>query len=196
MSKILKVPEEKFRDKIAKSLEERMGSFSYFLKEVPKKEDVIERYLENFQNMLEIELVPGNLLKEEQKKLTELEQLYMENEWMYYVEKRGNEIFQQKIKSGTYFTLGNKKLLGGLVQIFLNSENNKIKEILISGDFTISPPYVVKELEFELRGVKLEQDILTNIIKKFYIKHQVESPGILPEELSELIVEIFKKTRK
>ena len=196
MSRILKVPEEKFRDKIAKSLEERMGSFNYFLDKIPKKEEVIERYLKNFQEMLEIELFPGNLLKLEKKKIAELEQLYVENEWMFYVEKHGDEIYQQKIKSGTYFTLGNKKFEGGLVQIFLNSENNRIKEILISGDFTISPPYVLKELEIKLKGMKIEQENLTKAIKNFYIKYQVESPGILPEELSELIVEIYRKTRK
>jgi len=196
MSKILKVPEEKFRDKIAKSLEERMGSFSYFLDSIPSKEEVIGKYLENFQNSLEIELYPGSLLKEEQKKLAELEQLYMENEWMYYVEKSGDEIFQQKIKSGTYFTLGNKKFQGGLVQIFLNSENNKIKELVISGDFTISPPYTVKELEIKLQGIKIEKNILTRTIEDFYAKYGVESPGISPEEISNLIVDIFGKTRK
>ncbi len=196
MSKILKVPEEKFRDKIAKSLQERMGSFTYFLEENPKKEEVIERYLKNFEKILGINIYHGNLIKEEQKKLSELEQLYMEKEWMNYVEKSGDEIFQQKIKSGTYFTLGNKKFQGGLVQIFLNSENNKIKEILISGDFTISPPYILKELEHHLQGMKIDEETLTKTIIDFYSKHSVESPGILAKEISGLIADIFRKTRK
>ncbi len=146
MSKILKVPEEKFRDKIASTLEERMGSFRYFLKELPSREEIIEEYIANFEKKLNIELIHGKLLQEEIDKISEIEDLYDTEDWLYYVEKTGREMYQQKIKSGTYFTSIVKKLPGGLINLFLHFDENEIKDVIISGDFSLNPPFVLHEI--------------------------------------------------
>ncbi|MCG3215646.1 MAG: hypothetical protein KAS63_02950 [Candidatus Heimdallarchaeota archaeon] len=196
MSKILKVPDEKFRDKIAKSLTERMGSFTYFLDPVPTKNEVVETYLEYFQKILDIEFYHGTLSDEELEKMSEIEKLYSTKEWVYYVEKKGDELLQQKIKSGTYFSFRNKKFPGGLVQIFLNSEKGRIKEIIISGDFTISPPYILPEIELELVGKRLDEEVLLKVLLGLYSTLNIETPGITPMQIAGMIVEIYEKTRK
>ncbi len=196
MSKILKVPNEKFRDKIAKSLVERMGSFEYFLKEIPSKEEVMQKYLFNFQKNLDIQFYESDLTEEEKKKIDEIKYMYQQEDWLYYVEKDKEELFQQKIKSDTYFSYTEKKFQGGLVQLFVYFDENKIADIVISGDFSLSPPYILKDIQNSLIGLEINQKtILTALIDIFQSKN-IDLPGILLSELTCLIVDTYSRIRK
>jgi len=196
MSKILKVPEEKFRDKIASTLEERMGSFRYFLNNIPSKEEIIKEYIANFENKLNIKLIEGELLLEEIDKIKEIDNLYDTDEWLYYVERTGRETYQQKIKSGTYFTSVIKKLPGGLINLFLHFDEDKIKDIIISGDFSLNPPFVLHEIEEGLKGTRIEYDVIRIKLGLLLEENNVEMPGIQREELAKLIVEAFENLKK
>ena len=196
MAKILKVPDEKFRDKIAKSLEERMGSFEFFLNDFPTKDEVIQRYLTNFQEAVEIELVEGFLLEEEKAKLEEIKQLYKKKEWLYYVEKDYSELFQQKIKGDTYFTFTEKKFQGGLMQLFIHFDNNKISEIIISGDFTISPPFILNEIQENLKNIDINESKITQKLEYIFSTNDIDLPGISIDQISDLIVETFNSIKK
>ena len=196
MSKILKVPDEKFRDKIAKSLEERMGSFSYFLENPPSKEEVIQKYIELFQEKIDVNLEIGTLSKIEKEKIVEIRNLYKQNEWLDYVEHEKRTMIQQKIMGGTYFTFSERKFQGGLVQLFIHFENNQISDLVISGDFTISPPLILSELQNHLIGQEVESTILIEKIKLFFRDKEVDLPGISIEELVKLIIDTYKKIKQ
>jgi len=196
MSKILKVPEEKFRDKIAKSLEERMGSFSFFLDEVPSKDNVVEKYLKNFQEDLEIKLIEDSLTREEEEKLQDIMRLYQEDDWLYYVEKDKRDLFQQKIKGETYFTHSSKKYPGGLLQLFIHFDKAKIEEIVLSGDFSLSPPNILEELQNSFIGLKVNQASLDNMLTNFFVSKKVDLPGITTKDIAQLIVETYSRIKK
>jgi len=196
MSRILKVPEEKFRDKIAKSLEERMGSFRFFLDKIPSKDEVISRFIENFQKSLNINMNSGELTTEEAQKVREIERSYQEKSWIYYVEKEGDELFQQKIKSGTYFSYNEKKFPGGLMQLFIHFEDDCIEEIVITGDFTISPPFVLTQLQEELSKQPVSKNKLNNRIEELFTNLRIDLPGIETEDITDLILDTYEKIRK
>ncbi|MCE7742222.1 MAG: hypothetical protein GOP50_07155 [Candidatus Heimdallarchaeota archaeon] len=196
MSKILKVPDEKFRDKIANSLEERMGSFDFFLDELPSKEEVVKKYVNNFQEILNIELVEGSLLKEEEDKLIEIKELYQQKDWLYYVEKDKDDLFQQKIKGDTYFAFSEKKFSGGLVQLFVHFDESKITDIVISGDFSLSPPFVLEEIQEKLINAEVDEIVISEKLNDIFNFKNIDLPGISPEEIANLIVETFSKIRK
>ncbi len=196
MSKILKVPDEKFRDKIASTLEERMGSFRYFLNKIPSREEIITEYTANFERSLNIKLIDGELLQEEIDKIKEIEDLYDTDDWLYYVEKTGREKYQQKIKSGTYFTSIIKKLPGGLINLFLHFDDEKLRDVIISGDFSLNPPLVLHEIEKGLRGTQINYDAIRIKLGSLFDEKNVEMPGIQREELARLIVEAFDKLKK
>ncbi len=196
MSKILKVPDEKFRDKIASTLEERMGSFSCFLDKIPLKEEIIREYVANFEKRLDINLIEGELLQEEIDKIKEIEDLYDTDDWLYYVERTGKETYQQKIKSGTYFTSVIKKLPGGLINLFLQFDEDKLQDIIISGDFSLNPPFVLHEIEEGLKGTPIDYDAIRIKLGSLLDENDVEMPGIQREELAKLIVEAYEKLKK
>ena len=196
MSKILKVPEEKFRDKIASTLEERMGSFKYFLKNIPSKGEIIKEYIVNFEKKLNIELMEGELLQEEIDKIKEIDNLYDTDDWLYYVERTGRETYQQKIKSGTYFTSVIKKLPGGLINLFLHFDGDKIKDVIISGDFSLNPPFILHEIEEGLKGTRIEYDAIRIKLGLLLDENNVEMPGIQREELAKLILKAFENLKK
>jgi lipoate-protein ligase A len=196
MSEILKVPEEKFRDKVASSLEERMGSFSHFLDKTPSKNDVVENYLDNFQEDLQIKLVEGSITFEEQNKLQEIMQLYQEEDWLYYVEKDRRDLFQQKIKGDTYFTHTDRKFPGGLLQLFIHFDEGKIAEIIISGDFSLSPPDILEDLQASLIGLEVGISEIEKVLREFFKSRSVDLPGIEISEIAQLIVETYQRIRK
>ncbi len=188
MAQILKVPQEKFRDKIAKTLEERMGSFQFFLNSQPKKEEIINEFLKNFQEKLNIKLIKGKLTKIEKEKIAEIEDMYKTDEWQQYVQ--GSKIAQirHKIKGSTFYTFKEKKFLGGLVQLFIHSEGNKIQDIVVSGDFSLNNPFLLRNLEQDLIGQNLDEKKIEVFITQFFNDNEVDIPGISPKELSSLIV--------
>ena len=196
MSQILKVPDEKFRDKVAKTLEERMGSFSYFLDNTPSKDEIISSYVDNFEKFIGVRLKVGFLQDEELKKIEELEQLYQTDEWKYYVEKTGLETFQQKIKSGTYLTNITRKLPGGLISLFIQFDSNKISDILISGDFSLSPPFSLPEIESELKGTNVDYNLIRSKLGDLFDDHNIEIPGIEKEELAMMIIDSYSSLKK
>jgi len=196
MSKILKVPEEKYRDKIANSLEERMGSFNFFLKNSPSKEAVISKFIENFQSCLEVDLVEGNLTSEEKKEIKKLDNQYIENQWLYYVEGEGDETLQQKIKSGTYFIFNEKKFQGGLVQIFIHFEEDKIQEMILSGDFSINPPLILSIIQEKLKNIEIDYERITQTLQEIFIEYQVDLPGITIREIVDLIISTYNLLKK
>ncbi len=196
MSKILKVPDEKFRDKIAKSLEERMGSFKILLAEIPTKEEVVEKYIQNFQKELDVKLIEGSLSNIEEEKLADIKDLYQQKDWLYYVDKDKTDLFQQKIKGDTYFVFSEKKFLGGLMQLFIHFDSGKIVDIVISGDFSLSPPFILEEMQKILMNTQIDETIISEKLSDFFISNNIDLPGILPEDISKLIVDTFSKIKK
>ncbi|MHA1953497.1 MAG: lipoate--protein ligase family protein [Candidatus Heimdallarchaeaceae archaeon] len=196
MSQILKVPEEKFRDKIANTLEERMGSFDFFLSEIPSKQEVISKYIENFQTILNVELVPDKLSEEEKKEIRKLDNQYIENQWLYYVEGEGDEILQQKIKSGTYFIFNEIKLQGGLFQIFAHFEDDHIADIILSGDFSISPPFILSIIQEKLKLQRVKEELITDKLQEIFKEYQVDLPGITIKEIVDLILKTYNSLKK
>ena len=196
MSKILKVPEEKFRDKIAKSLEERMGSFSYFMRDVPSKDNVVQKYIEFFQEKIDVKLNLGVLSEVEKEKVAEIRTLYSQNDWLNYVEHAKESMIQQKILGRTYFTFSERKFQGGLVQLFIHFEKDVLADIVISGDFTISPPMILTEFQKFLLGTKADKASLKKKFEMFFITNEIDLPGITIDELVELILDTYKKIKK
>ncbi len=138
----------------------------------------------------------GTLLKNEKEKIIELRNLYRQNEWLNYVEQEKKSMIQQKIMGGTYFAFSERKFLGGLVQLFIQFENNCISDLVISGDFTISPALILSELQNHLIGQEVESTILIEKFKLFFRDKEVDLPGISIEEFVELIIDTYKKIKK
>ncbi|UJG41479.1 MAG: lipoate--protein ligase family protein [Candidatus Heimdallarchaeum aukensis] len=193
MSRILKVPDEKFRDKIAKTLEERIGSIKYFLGYSPDKLDLIYNFKKEFEDILGISLEVGSLTELEKNEIQRLNQYYQTEEWINYVERRHKDLISLKIKSGVRCFFNEVKTKGGLISLYIQVEENTIADIAITGDFFIKNPFNLSKLEENLMGTELSQELLKQKIDSFYQFSENKIEGLESEELAEIIIKTVNK---
>ena len=187
MSKVLKVPDEKFRDKIYKSMEENLTTMKRELGEIPPREDVKRVLIESFEKLTG-KLEPIEFDEETIRKMRELEKVFTSDEFLF---KKTPRIPQGvKIKEGIEILYGLYKTKGGLIRTAEEIENKKrIRDIVVSGDFNLFPKNGLNEVEKTLKNIDFNEDIIKKEIEKVYDKKNIESPGVNPEDFAKTIID-------
>ena len=188
MVKVLKVPNEKFRDKIAQSLHERMTTIKNELGTLPDRTEVKEDLVRLYEETLDIELVRADLNSWEKNRMQELYSHYQSDEWLHW--RRGGRLTDArtvKISATTSVGTSNYKAPGGLIRATVEIVEGKINEIILSGDFTMLPTEAITQLEREIIGSSIEEDELLRRIRIAYTENGIESPGVLPEDFEKSI---------
>ena len=199
MVKILKVPNEKFRDKIAKSLRERITSITNELNKVPPRDEILNILKSNFENTLNIILEPAELLEAEKEIMKDLREKYNSKQWLYGSKLRHVDLFENlenyakiertvKISGGVFIGEAFYKSPGGLIRVTLEIENETIKDILLSGDFWLFPTKKLSDLEQKLIGVKINQDDVKKVLSSFFEQNEIQSPGTTIDDFVKTIL--------
>ncbi len=186
MSKILKVPDEKFRDKIHKSMRENLTTMRNELGYMPDREEVVSSLVNNFESILG-KLKPVKLSRDIIDKMIELERWFTSDEFLF---KKTPRIPQGvKIREGVEILYSTYKARGGLIRTAQEVKENIIENIGISGDFQFYPKSELSGLENSLKKVKRKERVIIDRVEDFYDKKKVESPGVEPEDVTEAIME-------
>ncbi|NHJ13061.1 MAG: hypothetical protein EAX95_05255 [Candidatus Thorarchaeota archaeon] len=187
MVKVLRVPDEKFRDKIAQSLRERMTTIRLETGSLPDRNEVKEDLIRLYEETLDIELVRGKLSTWETSRMAELKPKYLSDEWLHW--RRGGRIDARTVRISATTAVGasDYKAPGGLIRVTVEEVEKKINEIVISGDFFMLPIDAIANLEHSLLGAKTENGELASRIKSAYEKYKIESPGVTPQDLETAI---------
>lgn len=187
MSKVLKVPDEKFRDKIYKSMEENLTTMKRELGEIPPREEIKNVLVENFETLLG-KLEPVELDDDTISKMRELEKWFMSDQFLF---KKTPRILEGvKIKEGIDILYGLYKAKGGLIRTAEEVENKeKLIDIVVSGDFNLFPKNGLTELENILKNKDFNRDIIQKEIENIYDKKKIDSPGVRPEDFTKTIIE-------
>ncbi|MHA1300396.1 MAG: lipoate--protein ligase [Candidatus Helarchaeota archaeon] len=199
MVKILKVPSEKFRDKIAKSLKERITTIKKEVSKVPPREELKNLLKKNFEEILNIKLIPEEMTSTEKQYMKELREKYTSREWLYGPELRHPGLLDNlkkytnvertvKISGGVYVGEAVYKSSGGLIRVTLEIENDIIRDVLLSGDFWLFPTTKISELEKVLKGVKIEKDRLNEVLNQFFEKNKIQSLGTTVDDFVKTIL--------
>jgi lipoate-protein ligase A len=178
MSRVLKVPDEKFRDKIHKTLVENLSTIR---RELGEKEaeswseaDLNGLMVEEFEKILGPmqSQVKDNAL---QAKMDELGARLMTYAWLH---KKGREVHGRDIKIRAGIRLVHKmhKAAGGLMRADFEVIEGKFGRVLLSGDFFCYPEEGINRLELWLQGHPLEE--VRNVLTDFYSEAGIETPGI------------------
>jgi len=197
MTKILRVPSEKFRDKVTKTLKERLTTIQKELGTSPNIESVKRLLKQNYESTLGIELVKGQLLQTEVDLMTSLEEKYRSQGWLRLVENERQSLIQKrnlKISGRSFVGEASHKAPGGLVRVLVETKDDKIEDIMITGDFCFIPPDHVRSIEKDLRGENLSRETLVDRIDRFYKEHNIESPGMTAEDVTDTILAASSKT--
>jgi lipoate-protein ligase A len=120
--------------------------------------------------------------------MKELYTQYQSDEWLHW--RRGGRLTDArtvKISATTSIGTSNYKAPGGLIRATVEVVDEKINEIIISGDFTMLPSEAISQLEKELIGSSIEGEELLKRIRLAYSENGIESPGVEPADFEKVI---------
>ena len=186
MSKILKVPDEKFRDKIYKSMEENLTTMKEEIGIIPERAEIVQSLINNYEKITG-KLKPVLLTQATFDKMREIEKLFNSDNFLY---KKTPRIPKGvKIREGIEIQYSKYKARGGLIRTAQEVKNNVIEAIHLSGDFQFFPKSKLVGIEDDLKHVKKKERTLISKIEDFYDEQEIESPGVEPEDITNAIIE-------
>jgi lipoate-protein ligase A len=189
MSKILKVPDEKFRDKVYKTMEENLTTMKRELGVIPPREEVVKVLRETFEKMVG-KLTPASLNPEILEKMKQLETWMTSEEFLLKKTPRIPE--GVKIREGVEVLYGLHKAKGGLIRTAEEIAEGRIEDIMISGDFTFYPKEGLIGLEETLEKAPLKEEKIIERVETFYEEKKVESPGVESKDFATTILNPVK----
>jgi len=189
MCRILKVPHEKFRDKIYKTMEENLTTMKKELGMTPPREEVVSVLREKFEKTVG-KLTPASLNPEILEKMRQIEAWMTSKEFL--LKKTPRIPGGVKIREGVEVLYGLHKARGGLIRTAEEISEGRIEDINISGDFTFYPKEGLDGLEGALEKVPLEENQIIERVETFYEEKGVESPGVESKDFAQTILNPIK----
>ena len=192
MSKILKVPDEKFRDKVYKTMEENLTTMRRELGVIPPREEVVKVLKTKFEKMVG-KLTPASLNPEILDKMKQIESWMTSEEFLF---KKTPKIPKGvKIREGVELFYGLHKAKGGLIRTVEEISAGRIEEITLSGDFTFYPKERLDGLEKTLEKIPLEEDRIIERVETYYEEKEIESPGVESKDFALTILSPIKDSK-
>ena len=186
MSKVLKVPSEKMRDKIFESLEAYMTTMTEELGSTPDRAQVKDLYMKKVSEALGAEVYEGEWTVEEEAMAQEIDARFMSDEWLY----QKGRLQQQgvKIHQDVHIVEAAFKAQGGLIRVIARLREGRIDDVAISGDFTLLPSFALGALEQSIRGLSATPETLKTKIAEAYYRLSIQSPGVTPADFTTAIM--------
>ncbi len=186
MTRVLRVPDEKFRDKVHKTMYENLSTFLRETGKIPANADLAaalsQRY-EAFFGKLEPKALDEALVE----KADELFAQMHTAEWLLANDRRRPNPGEVKIAEGVYVIQKMLKTTGGLVRVTAVNRDGQLDDVHLSGDFFFFPMANLVDLEQALQGVPAENEAITQAVARFYQQHGVESPGVEPADFAHVL---------
>jgi lipoate-protein ligase A len=184
MSRVLKVPDEKFRDKIYKSLQENLSTIKRELGEVPPRESLVSSLAQQFEKLLG-PLPRAEMDAELEGEVSRLAAELLQDEWLFKIGRK-TEGRTVKIAAGVEVKQLLHKAPGGLIRGDVEVADGVISSVVLSGDFFFYPADKLSELSEALVG-KAEAEVEETVVR-FYEEQGIESPGVEPADFAKVVV--------
>jgi len=184
MSRVLKVPDEKFRDKVYKSMRENLTTIKRELGEVPSRESLTASLARNFEKLLG-PLPRAEVDSELRNEVSRLAAEFSTDEWLHKM-GRHTEGRTVKIAAGVDVKHLVHKAPGGLIRGDVEVADGVITSLSLSGDFFFYPADKLTQLSEAVVG-KREAEVSETIVR-FYEEQGIESPGVEPADFAKAVV--------
>jgi len=187
MARCLKVPSEKFRDKLKTTLDDYMTTMTKLLPRLPSRDEVKALFLKHCEAALGVTPVEDKPTEAEVAAIDAEEKALSDPAWTY---REGRKLVELgvKVSAGTHLTESMHKARGGLIRVHLLARDGRIAELMLSGDFTCLPPEGIDRLAERLRGTKLDQGALTEAVAAGFRDLKVEMPGVEPADIATAVM--------
>lgn len=190
MARVLKLPDEKMRDKVHKTMEEYVTSMKRELGTPPPIDLVKKELVDAFANTYKLEFEYGMLSPRETEKLEELDRKFQTEQWLNAIRMKAEASRQLTISSNVKMLESSYKAPGGLLRVTLRTVDGKIDDVLFSGDFTVSPANALKDIGKEFIGSTMQMSELQRRIKSGFEKSKFDMPGVSPADFEQLFSKI------
>ena len=187
MAKCLKVPSEKFRDKLKATLDDYMTTMKKELDPPPARDEVKRLFLKHCADCLDVTPEADETTAAERDAIAAQETALTDPDWTYRV---GHKFVDMgvKISADTHLTEAAHKAPGGLIRVQLLERDTAIADLALSGDFTCLPPTGIDALARALVGTKLEDPALTEAAEAGMKRLNLDMPGVPPAEIASAIL--------
>ena len=176
MVSALRVPRGKLAKRELDSAAQRVVTLKELLgPETPDLEAIKIALLKGFRDGLGIETEYGEITDGEEQRARR-----------YFDEEIGTEDFLREIDNPA----GNEQVLagthtgaGGTIDAFIKLEGptqSLLQRVLISGDFFVTPPRIVFDLESALQGIRLDE--VDPAIDKFFEETEIDTLSVTPAD--------------
>jgi lipoate-protein ligase A len=192
MARVLRVPDEKFRDKMANSMREWVSTLKRELDEPPTVEEVKQTYAEVFEEILGVELVRDEPTEEEWRIYNEeTRPRHTSREWLHM------EVPRIQLREGRAVKIAHDVKVveadhkaSKLIRVRAELKGEEILSVQIRGDFFAIPKEAISDLEEMLSGARLEERALRETVERFYEETGAQIPSIGPRDFTEAIMKV------
>jgi len=185
MSRVLKVPDEKFRDKVYKTMDENLTTMKRELGQAPPRADVVRVLAEKFERLLG-KLEPAAVTPELTYKMKQLEEWMMSDEFLF--RRTRKQARGVKVREGVEVLYGMHKARGGLIRTAEEVREGVLEDLAISGDFTLFPKEGLAGMEGSLIRSPLDEKSVMARLEEFYDRSGAQSPGVEPADITEAVL--------
>ncbi len=184
MTRVLRIPDEKYRDKVFKSMRENLTTIKREIGQVPTWDAMAGPLIRNYESIfgtLEAVELPDEVRREAEV----LKPQFLSQDWLF---KRRTAGKQEGIKIATGVNVINRahKAPGGLIRALFELKDEVIFQVSLSGDYFCYPQDTVSRLEAALEGKAVSD--LPDLIEAFYQDEDFETPGISPQDWVKVLV--------
>jgi lipoate-protein ligase A len=187
MARVLKVPDEKFRDKVHKTLVENLSTLRRELGDAGaaawSEERLNALLVEEFGKLLG-PFEPAAVDPELRERMGALRSAMMSEEWLIQRRGRGAER-EVRIRSGVRIVHRVHKAKGGLLRADFELNEGRCFGASISGDFFCYPPEAVGWIEAALEGRPSTE--VRQTLRDLQQRHSFEIPGVGEDDWAALL---------
>jgi lipoate-protein ligase A len=183
MVRALKIPEKKLAKRNLDSAAERVTTLKQLLANaLPDLDTIKEGLIKGFSDGLGINGVPGEITDGEEELAKH-----------YFAEEIGTDDFVADIDdpgSESEVLVGSHTSSGGTIDSFVKLEGPTreiLQRVLISGDFFVTPPRTVFDLEAYIAGTRIHD--VDNAIDTFFAENDVGMLSVLPGDFKASIAQ-------
>ena len=186
MVKALNIPESKLAKRRLDSAAERVVTLKELLGEdLPDLETIKQSLIRGFTEGFGIGAEPGGITENEEALATR-----------YFIEEIGTDDFVTEINNpGEHDEVlaGSHTCPGGTIDSFVKlagPTRRILQRVLISGDFFVTPPRIVFDLEACLMGLRIDE--IDAAIEQFFIENDIDMLSVSPGDFQASIAAAMK----
>ena len=180
MVRVLRVPDEKYRDKVFQSMQENLTTLKRETGHVPTWDEMAEPLIRRYESVLG-PLEEAELPQAVRAEAEALKPTFLSEAWLYRKRRQtaGRDV---KIASGVNVVQRIHKAPGGLIRATWEVSDGRLAGVSLSGDFFCYPQEAIGELEAALERTSL-QDV-EGVLNGFYARagtdgqSAIETPGV------------------